>query len=121
MGSSYLIDTNAVIDLIGGQLPTSGELWLDNLIVTQDTYLSLINRIELLGFNGPKNEMAVLESFVSSVKVLPITDDIADKAIELRKIKKIKLPDALYRLGSGLGQMHGYSIYRPIIHRQQAA
>jgi predicted nucleic acid-binding protein len=51
MGRSYLIDTNAVIDLIAGKLPTSGEDWIENVLVTEDVYLSIINRIELLGFN----------------------------------------------------------------------
>ncbi len=39
--------------------------------------------------------MTALGSFVESVTVLPLTDEIADKSIEVRKIKKMKLPDAI--------------------------
>jgi len=95
MGQSYLIDTNAVIELIAGKLPTSGEEWVENILITEDAYLSIINRIELLGFNGPTQEMDALSNFVTSVTVLPLSDEIAEKSIWVRKQKKIRLPDAI--------------------------
>lgn len=95
MGPSYLIDTNVVIDLIGGKLPESGGKWLDNLFVTHECYLSIINKIELLGFSGPSSELDTLRAFVNDITVLPMTDTVADKAIEIRSKKKMKLPDAI--------------------------
>lgn len=95
MGKSYLIDTNAAIELIAGKLPTLGEEWLDKVLLTEAVYTSIINRIELLGFDGPSAEMNALSAFVEFITVLPLTDEIADKAIEIRIQKSIKLPDAV--------------------------
>jgi len=95
MGRSYLIDTNAVIDLLAGQLPTSGEEWLENILVTESVYTSIINRIEVLGFNGPEDELAILKEFLNSIEVIPMTDEIAEQTIKVRKARKIKLPDAV--------------------------
>ncbi len=46
MERSYLIDANAVIELIAGKLPANGEAWVENALVTEAVYLSIINRIE---------------------------------------------------------------------------
>ncbi|MBC6994976.1 type II toxin-antitoxin system VapC family toxin [Neolewinella lacunae] len=95
MGRSYLIDTNAVIDLIAGKFTESGERWVEKIFDTEAVYLSIINRIELLGFQGSVEEMDALSSFVKSVTVLPLTEEVANQAIEIRRKKKIKLPDAV--------------------------
>lgn len=95
MGRAYLIDTNAVIDLVTERLPLSSGKWLDNLFTTEDCYLSIINKIELLGYAGPDEEMRILKAFTDSVVILPPTDAIAEKTIEIRTAIKIKLPDAI--------------------------
>jgi len=95
MGRPYLIDTNAVIDLVAGKLPVTGEDWLENVLITEDVYLSIMSKIEMLGFNGPKEEMEALTDFAASVTVLSLSEVVADKSIWVRKQKKIKLPDAV--------------------------
>ena len=67
MGVKYLIDTNAVIELLGGTLPTSGINCLQHIIDQNDYYLSVINQIELLGYNGSPTEMQTLEDFRQTV------------------------------------------------------
>ena len=49
----YLLDSNAAIDYIGGKLPEKAVAWLDS-IVDNDVIVSVINRIEVLGFK-PSN------------------------------------------------------------------
>jgi hypothetical protein len=43
------MDTNAVIEFLGGALPSSGSNWLQDLIDQNLHLLSVINKIELLG------------------------------------------------------------------------
>gem|GEM_PF-3737652 len=52
MGTQYLIDTNIEIEFPGNTLPTSGSKWLQNIVDHNLHYLSVINQIELLGYNG---------------------------------------------------------------------
>lgn len=51
----YLIDTNVAIDYMGAHLPESALSFIDNIIDGQ-FYLSVINKIELLGFPGITHE-----------------------------------------------------------------
>ncbi len=50
---THLIDSNAVIEFLGGVLPSSGSQWMEDLIGNDAHCLSIINRIELLSYNGP--------------------------------------------------------------------
>ena len=95
MERSYLIDTNAVIELLGGTLPLSGSDWLQDLIAQNAHRLSVINEIELLGFNGEDTEMRVIEDFTAVTKAYPLSDAVVRKTISLRKRRRIKLPDAI--------------------------
>ncbi|MCB9298798.1 MAG: type II toxin-antitoxin system VapC family toxin [Lewinellaceae bacterium] len=95
MGTQYLIDTNAVIEFLGNTLPVSGSTWLQSIIDQNLYHLSVINQIELLGFNGSPAEMQTLEDFVMASNVLPLSDVIVQRTIALRRANKIKLPDAI--------------------------
>ena len=48
-----------------------------------------------MGFNSSSAEMQTLEAFIDVTNVLPLSDIVAQKTIELRKKHKIKLPDAI--------------------------
>lgn len=89
------MDTNAVIEFLGGAIPTSGSNWLQNKIDHNLHHLSVINQIELLGFNGSTSEMQVLEEFISASNVIPLSEIVVQKTIDLRKSYPIKLPDAI--------------------------
>ena len=91
MGQKYLIDTNVILDFMGGRLPAKSEYILSEIIDDQIN-LSAINKIELLGFSNVEQEIIDLVSFAV---IYHIDDDIIDKTIELRKKYKIKLPDAI--------------------------
>jgi predicted nucleic acid-binding protein len=95
MGTKYLTDSNAVIEFLGGMLPSSASKRMQEIVDLNSHRLSVINQIELLGFNAPDAEMQTLEAFVASSMVLPLSDSVVEKTIELRKMYKIKLPDAI--------------------------
>ena len=95
MGTQYLIDTNAVIEFLGGSLPSYGSIWLQNLVGQNLTYLSVINQIELLGFNGSPTEMQTIKDFINVSNLIPLSDTVVQQTIDLRKSYKIKLPDAI--------------------------
>jgi hypothetical protein len=106
MGSRFLIDTNIIIEFLGGKIPESGSYWVQQLIDKEEQAISIINKIELLGFNGSETEMKVLKEFVEICEIIPLTDEVANETINLRIKHRIKLPDAviaatakLYSLG----------------------
>lgn len=90
----YLIDTNAIIDYLGKKLPSSGMDFLNN-VVDDIPGLSVISKIEVLGFNTPIEHYQLLIDFMNDASVLDLTDSVVEKSIELRKEYKTKLPDAI--------------------------
>jgi toxin FitB len=92
---SFLMDTNAGIDLLDGRLPQNAAIWLDNQLSAGNVVISVINKIELLGFNAPSTVTLALESLVNNVDVLALSDNVVNQTIALKKIKRIKLPDAI--------------------------
>ena len=95
MAINYLFDTNTVIDFLAGNFPESATIWAENAVENNEVAVSIINKIEVLGFNASATEMVLLTEFIDAVVVLALSDDIANKTIEIRKLRKIKLPDAV--------------------------
>jgi predicted nucleic acid-binding protein len=95
MGQRHILDTNTVIDYIGDKLPQNSALAMDKL-VNDELNVSIIVRIETLGFNGKESEMQKLKDFLNLAKIYYVDDLIADKTIDLRKTyRKLKLGDAI--------------------------
>jgi predicted nucleic acid-binding protein len=91
----YLLDTNTIIDYLKGSLPAGGMLMVSNVADT-DPAMSVISKIELLGFRTPaQNEEALAEAFVEGSMIFNLTEDIINQTIILRKLHSIKLPDAI--------------------------
>ena len=91
MGQKYLIDTNVILDFLGGKLPAKSEYKLSEIIDKQIN-ISAINKIELLGFS---NVEQVIIDLVNYAVIYHIDDEIIEKTIELRKKYKIRLPDTI--------------------------
>lgn len=89
------MDTNVSIDLLGGLLPTSVVNWLDRHIADKEICISVINEIELLGFDALPNDVQDMQDLVNNTIIFELTRDIVNQTIALKKIKKIKLPDAV--------------------------
>jgi predicted nucleic acid-binding protein len=90
----YVIDSNAVIDYLSGQIPASGMLFM-NAIINDTPIISIMTQIEVLGFNNPPDIEALLNQFIEYSLVIPLSDDIVKTTIEIRKKNKIKTPDAI--------------------------
>ena len=91
MGKRHLIDTNVVIDFAAGRLPIGGQTLVVKEIKNQP-FISIINRIELLGFPSVPD---TIPEFVDAAKILWHEDEVAQKAVFIRKTHRIKLPDAV--------------------------
>lgn len=95
MAQRYILDTNTVIDYIGDKLPQNSALAMDK-VVNDELNISIIVKIETLGFNGEDSEMQKLKDFLSLAKTYYVDDLTAEKTIDLRKTyRKLKLGDAI--------------------------
>ncbi len=94
MGQKYLIDSNSVIDYLGEKLPKRGMSFMHPIIDAVPT-ISVITKIEVLGFNAPETHQKMLTNFMSDAIVLSLNEEVVDQSINLRKAHKIKLPDAI--------------------------
>ena len=90
----YLIDTNAAIDYLGKNLPVSAMSFMNRVIDTMPN-VSIITKIELLGFNASDEHYQTLINFITDIIVLDLADSVVDASIDIRKKYKTKLPDAI--------------------------
>ncbi|MDR1317365.1 MAG: type II toxin-antitoxin system VapC family toxin [Spirochaetales bacterium] len=61
-----------------------------------DRFISVITRIELLSFHSlTDEETCLINLFFDSVTVVPLNNDVEEKAIEFRRLTKHKTPDAI--------------------------
>ena len=90
----YLIDTNVVIDYLEKKIPINGMEFM-NAIIDDILNVSVVTKIEMLGFNAPVEHYELLTDFMNDATVLDLSDSIVDASIEIRKNNKTKLPDAI--------------------------
>jgi len=89
-----LIDSNAVIDYLGNRLPKSVMTFMND-VVDAVANLSVITKMEVLGFNTPEDDYNLLSDFMEDAVVLYLTEEIVQECINIRKQQSIKLPDAI--------------------------
>jgi predicted nucleic acid-binding protein len=94
MGKKYLIDSNVVIDYLRGSLPVSGMAFMDG-VINDIPKVPIVTKIEVLGFHTTPEASKLLTDFFEDALVFPLSDEVVEKTIELRKHFKIKLPDAI--------------------------
>ena len=92
---SYLLDTNFILGLLKSTPETLALIERRQLDAQHCAY-SAITRMELLGFPGlTQEEEVVIKEKLAQLTYQPITLAIEDEAIRLRRIHRIKLPDAI--------------------------
>jgi toxin FitB len=70
--------------------------FLRPIIAAADSYLSLITKLEALGFRNLTNaDKTYFEGVFDTTAVLAVNDDIIDQAILLRQEKKMSVGDAI--------------------------
>jgi hypothetical protein len=95
VGQRYLLDTNVIIDYTANLLPENGKQTISR-IIDEEFNISIINKIEVLGFNDLSIKMRQLEAFLDLSNVIPLDETVSEKTIHLRRVyKKIKLGDAI--------------------------
>jgi predicted nucleic acid-binding protein len=92
MEQRYLIDTNVIIDNFGNKLTDKGK----KLLYSIDVIVSAVTKIEVLGWmNATEKQLQPLYAFMEMATVLPISEAVIEKTIEIRQSKRIALGDAL--------------------------
>jgi predicted nucleic acid-binding protein len=89
-----LIDTNVWIDALSGRLSSTAFLKIS--VQADWAGYSAITRLELFGLPGLKGEeeskiSEILKAFVE----IAVESSIIDRAIDVRKARRIKVPDAI--------------------------
>lgn len=96
MGLTYLWDTNIVIYFLQSHLNKEAETFIDSILAVSDPSISVISEMELRCWkHASVSEMDILNHFIRNATVIELEKEIKDKAIELRKLYAIKLPDAI--------------------------
>jgi len=91
---NMLVDSNVIIDYVSNRIPEKSAKQLD-IYFNSNFSVSIISKIEVLGFNTQEFELEQLESFIQLSSIVYIDEAVADKTIEIRRMKRIKLPDAI--------------------------
>jgi predicted nucleic acid-binding protein len=95
MEQRYLIDSNVLIDYLAERIPQAGCDFVEQIFVEQ-FLISVIVKIEVLGYNDIPHKMEAMEKFVAMSQTIPLDNHITQRTIELRrKHKKLKLGDAI--------------------------
>jgi predicted nucleic acid-binding protein len=84
-----LFDTNILIDYLNGIESAKKELGR-----YEYKAISIITSMEVLVGSSPEND-AALRAWLNSFDVIALDMTIANRAVEIRKQKRIKLPDAI--------------------------
>ena len=92
----HLWDTNTAIYYLQQQFPPAAEKFMDDLVAIEQPTISAITEIELLCWkNAPEKDLEVLHNFINDALVIELEQFIKLKTAEIRKIHKVKLPDAI--------------------------
>jgi predicted nucleic acid-binding protein len=84
-----VFDTNIVIDALNGIIEADTEYKLyEKVLISRITWMEALV--------GEKNDDAKLRDFLNTkFEIIPIELDISETAVQIRRSKRIKLPDAI--------------------------
>ena len=93
--TAYLVDTNILIYYLAGAFSPGQKQVIDSVLEESFT-ISIITRIELLGWKGHTPDgMVRARRLLDCARCLPLTIPLAEKAVDLRASMTISLPDAV--------------------------
>lgn len=90
-GNKAVLDSNVVVYI-------SKQIIDGNKVISHynNIFVSVISYMEVLGYEfSSEIEKQLTEDFLSQSQVIHTNSEIAEKVIDFRKKKKIKLPDAI--------------------------
>ena len=89
-GNKLLLDTNAVLYVLGG------DETLASFLTGKELYISIITELELLSFKKiTSKETKAINAFLNELKVENISEEVKINTIEIRKTTTLKLPDCI--------------------------
>ena len=89
-----LIDTNVWIDALSGKL--SADAFLKITVQARWAGYSAITRLELFGLPGlEEEEEKKISEILKPFPEIGVDSKVIDRAIQVRKAKRIKVPDAI--------------------------
>ncbi|MEC7118774.1 MAG: type II toxin-antitoxin system VapC family toxin [Pseudomonadota bacterium] len=95
MTGKYLLDTCFIIGLQQHNKATLDMIQSRQILLNQCAY-SVITRLELLSFPSlSATDEHTLQLLLNSMACLNLTDAVQAKTINIRKARKLKLPDAI--------------------------
>lgn len=95
METRFLIDTCTIIKYLQESFSHKSLLFLDE-ILDNECQISFITQIELLSRKTTnKSDYKILEDFINSSRIFYINNQIISKTVEIRKLTKVKIPDAM--------------------------
>jgi len=98
-----LLDSNIIIY---AALPEHSAL--QDFIAKHAPAVSAVSRVEVLGYHLlTQQARSEFEEFFAAASVLPVSDLVISKAIEIRQLRKLKLGDALI---AGTALAHGLTL-----------
>lgn len=96
MGIKYLWDSNTAIYFLQKQFPPATEKLIEDLLIESLPAISAITEIELLCWKTTSDtDLRLLTDFIDDVTIIELEKPIKLKTAEIRKINRIKLPDAI--------------------------
>ena len=94
MEVNVLSDTNILVYHVVGSPPATE--FLNRVIADHSFGLSILSVIEFLGWHGhSEHKFLECKELVGLGTIFPVSEAVAEKAIELRRFKRIKLADAI--------------------------
>lgn len=92
----FLIDTNILIYFFDGKLTDKQRKTVIELF-EQSFNISVITKIEFLGFKDffDNEKYVSAKEFVNNANIIPLSDDLIDKIIEIKQQWNLKLGDAI--------------------------
>jgi len=100
-GKEALIDSNILVYI------SQKKLDFEPLLGNYDAfYASVITYMEVLGYAfNSADEKVIIETLFEDIVIVNLNSDIVNKVIEIRKAKKIKLPDAIVYATAAINQL----------------
>ncbi len=85
-----IIDSNIIIYSIEPEYE-----YLRTLVKDASNYVSAVSRVEVLGFPLTTAEEIYFQNIFTVLQTIPVSDEVLEKAIELRRSYRLKLGDSL--------------------------
>ncbi len=85
-----VFDTNVLIDYLNGSREAKDELESFDTL-----YISVVSWMEILVGVADGDEESEIREFLRRFHVYPVDEGVAERAVDLRRKNKIRLPDAI--------------------------